>query len=106
MSFQGSGSNIVCPRALSFIWFRLLELLGTIVPFSGAPIPFTSLFLTLQPSSLLMAGVFGEEKYWNRGSPEGIDAWVPKVSSFLSCQASIPCFLYSSFPFLLSTSGS
>ena len=69
MSFQGSGSNIVCPRALSFIWFRLLELLGTIVPFSGAPIPFTSLFLTLQPSSLLMAGVFGEEKYWNRGSP-------------------------------------
>ncbi len=38
----------MCPRALSFIWFRLLELLGTIVPFSGAPIPFTSLFLTLQ----------------------------------------------------------
>ncbi len=36
-----------------------------------SPIPFTSLFLTLQPSSLLMAGVFGEEKYWNRGSPEG-----------------------------------
>ncbi len=45
-------------------------LLNIQYPFSS-PIPFTSLFLTLQPSSLLMAGVFGEEKYWNRGSPEG-----------------------------------